>query len=187
MFSRKLKIIQVVTGLILIAITICFLPTTPGNELLNELKLQRSKFDNESLSDKYSILIDYDMFILKKRLWIIENETNKIILNSHVSHAKKSGWFYVNSTSNTENSKKSSIGAFKTLGTYESKYGTGEYKVGMQIKGLEKHNNNVTKRSIVFHSSYGLWSEGCFMTFPKTNKEIIDLTKNGTFLYVHKN
>lgn len=165
----------------------CLLPTTPNEDLLQKIENIKSSSKYGRFSDKYTIVIDYDKFILRKRLWIIENKTNKIVLNSHVSHAQKSGYLFVNSISNVEGSNKSSIGVFKTLGRYESKHGKGEYKIGMQIKGLEKgKNDNVTKRAITFHTSYGLWSDGCFMTFPKTNKKIIDLTENGTLLYVHK-
>lgn len=164
----------------------CFVPNSPNTELIDKMEQIRLKYAKENFSDSYSILIDYNQPIFKKRLWVIDNMTNEVVLNSFVSQAKNSGLIYAYDFSNVSNSKKSSVGVFKTLGSYESNYGEGEYKLGMRIKGLEKGmNDNVLKRNIVFHSSYGLWSEGCFMTSPQTNKKIIELTKNGCLLYVH--
>jgi hypothetical protein len=166
----------------------CFIPTFPNGNLIGELGRIKKEYSEVNFSKNYLILIDYNKPIFKKRLWVIDNVTNEVVLNSFVSQAKKSELIFASDFSNIPNSKKSSIGVFKTLGTFESKYGKGEYKLGMQIKGLEKgKNDNVTMRSIVFHSSYGLWSEGCFMTSPKTNKQIIDLTKNGSLLFVNFN
>lgn len=166
----------------------CFLPTTPGDNFINKVVEIRKEYNYENFSKNYSILIDYNKPIFKKRLWVIVNRTNEVVLNSFVSQAKNSGLLFASDFSNVPNSKKSSIGVFKTLGTFESKYGKGKYKLGMQIKGLEKGiNDNVTKRNIVFHPSYGLWSEGCFMTSPKTNKKLIDLTNNGSLLVVNYN
>lgn len=180
------KILKIIGVVLVLFIVYCFLSTSPSKELIIKLEEVKIEFKTEKFSNKYSVLIDYEKPIFKKRLWVIDNKTNEVILNSHVSHAKESGMIYVNLTSNKIGSKISSVGVFKTLNSYESNFGKGEYKIGMQLKGLQKNiNSNVTKRSIVFHSSYGLWSDGCFMTTPKTNKKIIDLTKNGSLVFVN--
>ena len=178
------KLLKILFLLIVVGIVIFVFPTQPSESLVLKAKSKIESIENEK--GKYHILIDYNRPIFKKRLWVIEMETDEIIINSHVSHAKKSGLIYASEFSNVPNSKKSSIGLFKTQGTYESNYGKGEYKIGMRIKGLEPHNDKVLSRNIVFHPSYGLWSEGCFMTFPKTNKKIIELTKGGSMVFVNK-
>ena len=181
----KKKLIYIVLALVIFVIY-CFVPTSPNKALITKLDQIREQYSHENFTNSYSILIDYHQPIFKKRLWVIDFKTREVMINSHVSHAKKSGLIYASEFSNVPNSKKSSIGLFKTQGTYESNYGKGEYKIGMRIKGLESHNNKVHSRNIVFHPSYGLWSEGCFMTFPKTNKKIIELTKGGSMVFVNK-
>ena len=168
------------SGLVLFSL----LPTKPLNEDLLLISQQLKRFSSEFQNSKYSILIDYDKPFFRKRLWVIQNSTKEVILNCHVSHAWKSGFFVPTQFSNIPESKISCKGVFKTLYAYESNYGHGDLKIGMRINGLEKQNNNALKRNIVFHSSYGPWSSGCFMTFPTVNKQIIDFTKNGSMVIV---
>ncbi|MCD8518429.1 MAG: murein L,D-transpeptidase catalytic domain family protein, partial [Flavobacterium sp.] len=99
--------------------------------------------------------------------------------------ALKSGIIFAGKFSNEVGSNLSCKGTFKTANVYESNYGKGQYKIGLRLIGLDKDiNDHTLERNIVFHSSYGFWSSGCFMTPPKINKKIIDLTKNGSMLIV---
>lgn len=166
---------------------IIFTPTKLENKLAERLPIELKKYSLELSGAKYAIIIDYDKPVYKKRLWLIDLDTKEVLINSHVSHAYKSGLIWPTIFSNIEGSNISSYGTFQTLNSYESSFGRGEYKVGMRLKGLEKGiNNNVLRRNIVFHSSYGMWSSGCFMTMPWINKEIIDYAKDGNLLVVHK-
>lgn len=159
-----------------------FLPTKPNKVDLDVLKVTQQEYNLES---KYSILIDYKKSVLKKRLWLIDNTNNEVILNCHVSHAKNSGLLWASKFSNVSGSELSCVGAFKTQGSYESNYGKGKYKIGMRLQGLEKDkNDNCFKRNIVFHTSFPVYSKGCFMTSAKNNKFIIDKTKNGSLVFV---
>lgn len=55
----------------------------------------------------------------------------------------------------------------------------------MLIYGLEiGKSDNVRRREIIFHSSYSPYNHGCFMTLPHVNKKIIDLTRNGSFMFI---
>jgi hypothetical protein len=60
----------------------------------------------------------------------------------------------------------------------------------MYLNGLDSGiNSNAYKRAIIFHSSKKMktiWSAGCFTTDEATNKEIIDLIKGGSLVYVNK-
>jgi hypothetical protein len=119
----------------------------------------------------YIIIIDYGLPVFKKRLWILESATQKVILNAHVAHAWKSGFLYATDLSNTLGSKQS----------FQSKFG-----LTMRVSGLEKGtNDNAEVRGIWFHASYFPWTWGCFATFPGVNKKIITLAQNKAFLYVN--
>lgn len=178
------------TGGILLVFTIIFLsiiwlPTKPSAALLEKMTHHKLLFSDQLNQAEYCILIDYNKAVFKKRLWVIDLQSNEIVIHSHVSHAGKSGLIWPSVFSNKPQSNLSSIGTFKTGNAYESTHGKGEYKIGMRIIGLEPGlNDNVLARNIVFHSSSGFWSAGCFMTQPRMNKAIIDLTKNGNMLYV---
>jgi len=164
---------------------IFYLPCSFDKDNFNLIEKELKTHSKQFNKPKYAIVIDYSKPFFKKRLWVVDINSKETILNSHVSHAKNSGWFWATEFSNVVGSEYSSKGTFKTLNSYESKHGKGIYKIGMRIKGLNKGvNDNVLKRNIVFHTSYGFWSAGCFMTAPKTNKKIIDLTKNGHILIV---
>lgn len=159
-------------------------PTEISLELKVQLHIAQQKHSHFIKRNQYTLVIDYSKPIFKKRLWMLDDK-GEVILNTHVSHAWNSGFLWPSDFSNTVNSEKSCVGSFITAGPYESKFGSGEYKIGMQLLGLDKGiNNNAMQRAIVFHSNYWPWSQGCFMTFPKTNKTIIDSTKNGCFLFV---
>lgn len=155
--------------------------------LKNIVNVKLLKHNTEFRNVNYAIIIDYQKPIFKKRLWVIDLKTKETLIHSHVSHSIKSGIIWATKFSNEVGSNISSKGVFKTLNSYESKFGKGKYKIGMRLKGLEKGiNDNVLQRNIVFHSSLGFWSSGCFMTLPWTNKAIVELTKNGNILIVNK-
>lgn len=129
------------------------------------------------------IIVDYRKNIFSDRLFILDMNKNQIILSSKVSHAWNSGFLYPNSYSNTSGSNKTSKGNFITKGTKQGYFG-----YSMIIEGLDYGiNENARSRAIIFHSDYKMktkWSNGCFATPEKTNKKIIDLTKNGVLVCV---
>ena len=130
------------------------------------------------------IVIDYTKNILMTRLYLIDMKTNKVILESRVSHAWNSGYLYPNDLSNDINTKKTSGGNYITL----NKYLRGKYGNGLRVKGLDKGiNDNALKRAIVFHSDKTLkakWSWGCFATPEEINKEIISKCEGGVLVCV---
>jgi len=170
---------------LLLGIVIIISPTSPPTEVWKIVDERISKYKSEFDNPKYAIYIDYNRMLYKKRLWVLDLESKKILMNTHVSHAWNSGFLKPNKFSNEVGSKISCKGTFRTLNSYESQFGKGKYKIGMRVKGLEMgQNSNAFKRYIVFHSNYSPWSAGCFMTLPWINKEIITLTKNGSILIV---
>lgn len=129
------------------------------------------------------IIVDYQKNILSERLFVLDMTKNEIILSTKVSHAWNSGVLIPTLYSNTEGSNKTSKGNYITQGT---KYGRFGYS--MIIYGLDYGiNNNAKSRAIIFHPNTKmktLWSNGCFATSEKTNKRLIDLTKNGVLVCV---
>lgn len=165
---------------IAIASYIVLSPVSPDSALLATLEESASTYSSQIARQDYYIVIDYDLPIFKKRLWVMNVESGEVVLNSHVSHAWNSGFLYATDCSNTHNSEKSCTGAFLTAESYQGQYG-----YAMRIDGLEKGINDRSRpRTIVFHDHFWPWSKGCFMTLPNVNRQLIDLTEGGTFLYV---
>jgi hypothetical protein len=101
------------------------------------------------IQSDYLTIIDYSMPSTSKRLWVIDTNENKVILNSLVAHGKNSGLNYANSFSNKNESNKSSLGFFTTGETYIGKHG-----LSLKLDGLEKGiNNNARERAIVIHGA----------------------------------
>ena len=129
------------------------------------------------------IIVDYRKNIFSDRLFVLDMNQKKIIMSCKVSHAWNSGVLFPTSYSNVPGTNKTSKGVYITRGT---KYGNFGYS--MVIDGLDQSiNNNAKYRAIIFHSDRKMktkWSNGCFATPEKTNKKIIDLTKNGVLVCV---
>lgn len=147
---------------------------------------------NEITNKNLVILIDYRKPIFSKRLWLYDIKKKKILLHCHVSHALNSGLIYARKFSNIPETRLSSKGSFVTQESY-----TGKYGYSMRISGLEESNNNVRKRTIVFHPLVklkirnivlprwiSLYSFGCFALNSNILTELINQTQNGTLLYV---
>ena len=181
---KKTLLIAFLTVLVvLLATSVCILlPTHPGPVLDRAMEAYANHFD--FLDDKpYMIVIDYDRSLFRKRLWLIERETGKVLLNAHVSHAWRSGLVTPRDFSNVPGTERSSVGSFRTAESYVGRYG-----YARRIKGLDRGvNDRVYERAIVFHKSlFPIYSQGCFMTVPWVNKKIVDLMQDGSFVYVHK-
>lgn len=154
-------------------------PDIKAIELLNEKKFE---YSDEITNQRYFILIDYSKSILQKRLWLYDTQKDTVVIHCYVSHAFYSGIIYASDFSNQHGSNKTPKGAFITGDSYNGKFG-----YSMRLHGLEKGiNEHSYKRYITFHPCCKwFWSEGCFMTDRATSKKIIDLTKNGSFMYVY--
>ncbi len=130
------------------------------------------------------IVIDYTKNIFLDRLYLLDLNQNKIILESKVSHALNSGYLYPTDLSNQKHTNKTSGGNYITL----NKYSRGRFGPGLRVKGLDKGiNDNALSRGIVFHSDKSLkakWSWGCFATPEHINREIIRLCTGGCLVIV---
>jgi hypothetical protein len=127
--------------------------------------------------------VDYNLGIFSERLFVINIKTKEIVIQSKVSHAFNSGLIYATDFSNTSGTNKTCVGVFQTENTK-----VGGFGYSMVINGLDYGvNDNAKNRAIIFHSNKLMktqWSNGCFATDEKINKQIIDLTHNGCLVIV---
>ena len=138
-------------------------------------------------------IIDYSKPSNEKRLFIIDVENRKLLYNTLVAHGKKSGYVEATKFSNKYGSHKSSLGFFRTGNSYYGKRG-----YSLQLDGLEKGiNDNAKQRGIVIHGANYVSeriakgngvigrSWGCPAVPKKLSKEIINLLKGGSLLYIY--
>jgi len=172
-------IVYLLISLTLIALSFNEKPDDNAVLLMNEKK---NEYNQNIKNNKFAILIDYTKSIFQKRLWVYDLESKEVIIHSHVSHALRSGFLYPTEFSDQIGSEKTPRGAFVTGKPYNGKFG-----FSMRLYGLEEAlNKNSLKRFITFHPRNNFfWSDGCFMTDKETATKIIDLTKNGCFMYVY--
>jgi hypothetical protein len=155
-------------------------PFTTNSEYF-EIANQKIQKYNPPRKD-YVIIIDYRKNLLSNRMFVLDMKSNKVVVESRVTHALNSGKLYATDFSNTPNSKKSCVGALLTQNPRMGRYG-----YSMVVKGLDQGiNDNIKKRVIIFHPTKAPWSEGCFAASRETIKKIIDLTHDGCLVYVIK-
>lgn len=94
-------------------------------------------------------LIDFSLSANTKRLWVIDLDTDTILLHSLVAHGRNTGDEYANSFSNAPESYKSSLGFYVTGEVYNGKHGK-----SLKLDGLEKGiNDNARDRAVVVHGA----------------------------------
>lgn len=150
----------------------------------------------KGLLNKEGILTicDFSQSSKKKRLYLIDLNEYKLLLNTYVAHGRNSGGEYANKFSNKPESLQSSLGFYKTQKTYFGSHG-----LALTLSGLEKgFNDKAERRKIVVHGSnyidsrrllfsggYMGRSFGC-PAIPKNNvEELINTIKNGSCLFIY--
>lgn len=144
--------------------------------------------DNNILS-----IIDFRLPSTEKRLWVIDLSSKIILFHTFVAHGENSGKEYALYFSNELNSHQSSLGYYLTEETYY-----GENGLSLRLKGLEYGiNHNARKRHIVFHGAdyasdnylkaNGILgnSKGCPAIPAEVHQSIIEVTKNGSCLFIY--
>ena len=147
----------------------------------------------ELTNKKLLSVIDYSKPSTEKRFFIIDLENHKLLYSTLVAHGKRSGYVNATTFSNRRGSNKSSLGFFRTGNSYFGKRG-----YSLQLEGLEKGiNDNARSRGIVIHGANYVnekfvdgngvigRSWGCPSVSKKISKEIIDLLKGGSLLYIY--
>ena len=153
------------------------------------------KIKTDSLTPKDSLLtiIDYSKPSSEKRLYIIDLKNKKLLAHTLVAHGQNSGVLYAQKFSNRPQSHQSSLGMYLTSNTYKGKHG-----YSLRLNGLEKGlNDKARERAIVIHGASYVnknfinvngrigRSFGCPALPMASNNKIIDIIKEGSFLYIY--
>jgi len=146
------------------------------------------------VSNPLLTLIDFDLSSKKKRMWILNMDTKKVVFNTYVAHGKNTGVEFADNFSNRVNSHQSSLGFYVTGETYYGKNG-----LSLFIDGMEKDfNSKARERYVVIHGADYAEPEfikrvgrlgrsyGCPAVPNKIAKELIHKIKGKSVVYIHK-
>ncbi len=153
-------------------------------KLLDEHKISKSNIIT---------ICDFSQSSRKRRLYVVDLDSRKILVNTYVAHGRRSGGEYAKSFSNSSSSHKSSLGFYVTEKTYFGKHG-----LALKIHGLEKGiNDKANRRNIVIHGSkyvgegfiqsnrFNGRSFGC-PAIPNVDvKEVIEDMKDGSCFFIY--
>jgi hypothetical protein len=128
-----------------------------------------------------------------KRLYVLDIEQRKVLVNTYVAHGRNSGTEFARTFSNNPSSHKSSLGFYITQGTYYGNNG-----LSLKIRGMERgFNDRAGGRNIVVHGSQYVGpdfldmnqfcgrSYGCPAVPADECETIIDLIKEGSVLFIY--
>lgn len=136
-------------------------------------------------------VIDYSRPSTEPRLWVFDLAANKLLFREVVAHGQGTGENMALHFSNNDGSHQSSLGLFRTAGTY-----TGHNGYSLRMQGLEPGTNDAAMaRAIVMHGapyvnaaaarSKGRLgrSWGCPALRPEIAHQVIDSLKNGQMIF----
>jgi len=138
-------------------------------------------------------ICDFSQSSRRKRLYVIDVQERKVLVNTYVAHGRNSGGEYARSFSNSPDSHKSSLGFYITSNTYY-----GDHGLALKIQGVEKGiNDKANERNIVVHGSQYLGDKflrrnpfngrsfGCPAIPTNYTPQVINSIKNGSCLFIY--
>jgi hypothetical protein len=154
---------------------------------------EKLKDQGALLNDNIISIIDFSLPSTEKRLYVVDMKNYQVLYKTYVAHGRNSGALMANSFSNAPSSNKSSLGFYKTLGTYIGKHG-----YSLKLEGLERGiNDNAYNRAIVMHGAdyvnpsyipklgYIGRSQGCPAVSNREATPIINTIKDGSCLFIY--
>jgi L,D-transpeptidase catalytic domain len=167
---------------------------------LKQAGLERAPFDYAlrglaKMNPARSVLsiVDLSQPSSHKRLYIIDLSARKLLFHTYVSHGRNSGQLMAGRFSNQPSSYQSSLGFYRTLGSYQGKHG-----LSLQLQGLELGvNDNAFGRAIVLHGAEYVCenfirqtgrlgrSQGCPAVPSALSQPIINAVKGGSCLFIY--
>ena len=133
---------------------------------------------------------DMDLPNTEERLWVLDLKNAKVLHRSLVAHGEGSGHLRARRFSNQEASACTSLGFYRTAGSYDGIHG-----YSRRLEGLDKGENaNAYNRYVVLHAAdyaspayvrqHGHlgYSRGCPALPPEQFKAIINTVQGGTTL-----
>jgi hypothetical protein len=138
-------------------------------------------------------VIDYSLPSTRPRLWVFDLDRVALLFEELVAHGKGTGERLATRFSNVEGSKMSSLGLFRTGGTYNGANG-----YSLRLEGLEPgFNDRAEPRAIVMHGApyvsqtlaerFGRLgrSWGCPAVRREVARPVIDALKGGSLLFAY--
>ena len=137
-------------------------------------------------------VVDMDLPNTTERLWVLDLKNARVLHRSLVAHGEGSGHLRARRFSNVEQSACTSLGFYRTAGTYDGIHG-----YSRRIEGLDKGQNaNAFDRYVVLHAAdyaspayirqHGHlgYSRGCPALPPEQFKAIIATVRVGSMLLI---
>jgi len=168
--------------------------TLPNLETFIKAYEGYSALENQGkVNNNILTIVDFSFSSTKERMWVIDMDNKKVILQTLVSHGMNSGKEFAKSFSNQNESFKSSLGFFITGETYNGKHGI-SLKLDGQEYGL---NDKARERAVVVHGAdyvsknlanrqgYIGRSQGCPAVAPSVAKKLINTIKNKSVLFIY--
>lgn len=150
-------------------------------------------FDRLECAKPYLAIADFTQSSGNRRLYVLDMEQKKLVMQTWVAHGRNSGWDCASSFSNREGSFQSSLGFYRTLGTYQGKHG-----LSLRLEGLEAGiNDEAYRRAIVMHGADYVSeefvrqngrlgrSQGCPAVPVKDHQALIRLLSGGSALFIY--
>jgi len=141
-------------------------------------------------SDRLAV-IDYSMPSTEPRLWVFDLAKRKLLYHELVAHGRNTGENLATKFSNTPESLQSSLGLFRTLGTYAGRNG-----YSLRMEGLEPGtNDHALERALVIHGAAYVnpalarqqgrigRSYGCPAVRNAVARPLIDALKGGQYVF----
>lgn len=138
-------------------------------------------------------IADFSQSSCKARLWIIDLQSHKVLINDYVAHGQGSGEEFAKTFSNIENSHQSSLGFYVTGETYNGDHGR-----SLRLNGMDNgYNSAAMERSVVVHGADYVSKEfirtekrlgrswGCPAVSSKISNKVIDIIQDGTCLFIY--
>ncbi len=152
------------------------------------------KMDGKVSNSKSVISIaDMDQASSSKRLWIIDLDKKKLLMNTWVAHGQGSGSNLATHFSNVNDSFQSSLGFYVTGEIYSGKHGR-----SLKLDGMDNgYNDNARMRSIVVHGASYVGqgtinalgrlgrSQGCPAVAPELADQLINTISDKTVLFIN--
>ena len=136
-------------------------------------------------------VIDYSKPSTEPRLWVFDLTARKLLYRELVAHGRNTGENLATKFSNTPESRESSLGLFRTLGTY-----IGHNGYSLRMEGLEPGTNDYAlERALVIHGAPYVSqsiarqqgrigrSFGCPAVRNEIARALIDTLKNGQYVF----
>ncbi len=141
-------------------------------------------------SDRLAV-IDYSKPSTEPRLWVFDLARRKLLYHELVAHGRNTGDNLATKFSNTPESLQSSLGLFRTLGTYAGRNG-----YSLRMEGLEPGtNDHALARALVIHGAAYVnpafarqqgrigRSYGCPAVRNAIARPLIDTLKGGQYVF----